>query len=201
MNKNKYFEYNIHTSNSDVPDRDYTQIISIDPAKKNFTIRIEKRYSTCVVTHYFKRLDLSVDGYIESSFDVLTNILNEIRDDILDSDLIFIEKQLPNNYLAVRIAQHALSYFLIVLKNNERRTRVFEVNSKTKNLVINPPKGTKAKEIKKLSVVKAKEILDKRQDEVALDILVKNKRKQDDLCDTICQIEAMLCELNISDNL
>lgn len=196
----KYFEYKIH-SNEDKEVRDYTQIISIDPAQKNFTIRIESRYPDKVFTVYFRRINLEVDEIFESSLLALSNELDVIKEYILNCDFVFIEKQLPDNYKAVRICQHALTYLITILKNNDRRTRIFEVNSKTKNIILNPPKGTNAKEIKKLSIIKGKELLSRRKDEFALEVLQDNKKKQDDLCDTICQIEAMLVELNISDNL
>ena len=203
----KYYEFKIHSDISvlshEIIERDYRQITSIDPGKKNFTIRIERRYSDRVVTGVFKRLNLTVenDESIESSLVFLSNELDEIKYDLYNSDFIFIEKQLPNNYTAVRIAQHALSYCMTKFKNNPRRTKIFEITPKLKNLVINPPKKTKAKEIKKLSVIRGEEYLEKGNDKFALEILIQNKKKQDDLCDTICQLEAMLIELNISDGL
>ncbi len=198
-----YFEYKLHSRTDEIVQRDYIQITSVDPAKKNFTIRIERRYSDRVVTGVFKRLDLtnSEDVSIENSLLRLSAELDNISKEINNSDFIFIEKQLPSNYIAVRICQHALSYFLFYLRDNRRLTRVFEVSPKIKNLVIKPPKGTKSKGLKKLSIIKGREILERRQDEKGLSILQENKKKQDDLCDTICQLESMLIELKISDNL
>lgn len=195
-----YYEYNPHSetqSKEEIPKRDYLQIISIDPAIGNYAIRIERRYSDIVETGFFEKFNFS-DPLVEKSTELLTLVLQRLEKHIINCDLVLVEKQMSINYKATRIAQNTLTEIRRMVKDNERRTRIFELSPKIKNLILKKKKGENHKA---LSVKRAREILEKRKDTTALSILNNNRKKQDDLCDTICQLEGMLIELKLEDGL
>lgn len=170
-----------------VPDRDYIQYCSIDPAKKNFAILVERRYSDGTISTYiYDKWDLS--GLCP--LDYLTKILFEYKNIFNSCDYIIVEKQLKVNKVASPPAKHAISFFLFYLRDNERRTRVFEIDPRAKSKILkNGPKDNR--DIKKLSIDYCIELLNKRNDVVKLQILSYHKKK-DDLADVVTQLEAAL---------
>ena len=95
------------------------------------------------------------------------------------------------NYTMIRVAQHVETYFLTKYPN----VAVFEISAKLKV-------G------KEITISTAKEIMKSGNDNKGLDIIDKlenpikekgkrkpKKEKLDDLCDTVCQIDAFVKEL------
>lgn len=190
-----YYLFNIHTTENKVEEREYKQITSFDPAIKNLALRIERRYKDFVQTGIFELIDIKGDSFNDSMVN-LTLVLNRFFDFINDSDYIFIEKQMGPNHESSKVYSYIIGFLLGRIPNNERQTKLYEISAKLKNKVLNPPKGTKYAQLKKLSIDYSLDLLTDRNDEYALNIL-KQKKKKDDLCDTVCQIEAMVSLLKI----
>ena len=179
--------------------QDYYQILSIDPGKiKNFSYRIERRYHNGkIIPIVFDKIDFESiiqEGTttINNSYQVLTDFLNKYNKFYNDCHFFVIEKQLPNNYQAVRVSQHVISYFSIMLHNKPLLPAIVEVDSRLKGKYLGAPKGIGDKQLKTWSIEKGRYLLNLRNDTFSLQVLDCFKNKQDDLCDTVCQIEALM---------
>lgn len=209
-----YTEYNPHTR--DLSGRqweadDHYKVISIDPGTKNFAIRVEVRpkaagsdyqtYATGKIhSVLYRRLRLTdeVDEDCHRTvFDVLTEFFDTNQAVLRDSHFVVMERQLPINYRAVRISQHAFTYLMILLKNNTKLTRFIEVDPKLKGKELGAPPHLTEKGLKEWSVVKAKELFGQRDDQESLEALRRSKIKADDLADTATQVEAFFSYLKL----
>lgn len=94
------------------------------------------------------------------------------------------------NIKAIKIAENVMSWFLIRFPFKE----VMFFGSMYKTQVLGAPKDLTKPQRKKWSIVKATEILEMRGDIYTLDKMKRskkiNKQKQDDVCDTIIQLQA-----------
>lgn len=186
------------------------QCVSIDPAIKNFAIRIEKRYKTGYIeTLYMNRIDFSqydnssetngTTGINPQILYTASSILMELLPIFQESRIIAIERQLAINYKSTRIFQHILTFFLMVINTFKNYCIIMDINPKLKGKMLGAPKGLNHYSLKMWSIDKAIELLTWRNDQLALQIINhhrKNKNKQigktkaDDLADTVNQIEA-----------
>jgi len=179
--------------------QDYYQVLSIDPGKvKNFSYRIERRYHNGkIIPVVFDKIDFeskTQEGttVINNSYQVLTEFLDKYKEFYDECHFFIIEKQLPFNYQAVRVSQHVISYFSINLHNKPLLPAIIEVDSVLKGKYLGAPKGITDKQLKTWSVEKGRYLLNLRKDTFSLQVLDCFKNKQDDLCDTVCQIEALM---------
>lgn len=179
-------------------EQDYYQVVSIDPAQKNFAMRIERRYHNGkIIPIMFDKVavfDIKLEGdtTVNNTYQQLTYFLEKYNQFYDDCHFIIIERQLPQNYQAVRISQHAISYFSIKLHNKPLLPSIIEVNPQLKGKMLGAPKGINPKQLKTWAVEKGRELLTLRNDTFSLEVLYCFKNKQDDLCDTVCQIEALM---------
>lgn len=173
----------------------YLQIVSIDPARKNYAMRIERRYDNGWITPVmFDKVAIQQthevnDTTISQTYDNLTKFFNKYKALFNECHIIIFERQLPQNYQAVRIAQHTLSYFLITLCDMPLLPSIIEVDAKLKGRILGFQKGM---DLKQWAVNTAREILELRKDDFSLRVMDGFRSKQDDLADTVCQIEALL---------
>ncbi|HSW76984.1 MAG TPA: hypothetical protein VLG50_08050 [Candidatus Saccharimonadales bacterium] len=200
--KSLYTLYYPHTT--DIKKRcwesDLIQFISIDPAIKNLAIRVEQRTGDNVVCLYsgkFSPWEMKTIDHAEANnmYNNINDILNNLHEYYASTHYVLIEKQLPTNYQATRVAQHILSYFLLTLKDLPLLPSIIELDAKVKGKMLGAPKCNK-NELKKWAVEKATELSLKRNDEYTLSLLKKNKKK-DDLADVVCQIEGFCIMMNI----
>lgn len=197
--KSPYTLYYPHTirKNKRVWDSDYYQVISIDPGRINYALRVERRYKNGrIIPIVFDKTSVEsivCDGenIICDTYKVLTEFLDKYSEVYQDCHFVIIERQLPQNYKATRIAQHTISYFSITLHNAKLLPEIIEVDPKLKGRMLKVPVGTNEKQLKSWAVVTAKKLLLDRDDIFSLQVLDHFAKKQDDLCDTICQIEAL----------
>ena len=204
--KTPYTSYNPHSRplTERKWDQGYYRVVSIDPSGrsgKNFGFRVEKRPGPgdygFITTDLFLRYSIPVvnkapeDDCLCMTYDLLTQFLDANLPLFLESHIILIERQLPENYYAVRFAQHILTYFLVKLKDTPLLPLILEINSKLKLKELDIPSGLPKKEYKGRLVMKAKELLTKRGDVEGVKLIEKSKIKPDDICDCVCQIEAV----------
>jgi hypothetical protein len=161
-------------------------IFSIDPGRVNFACRLEERKEDGKIeTLLFKKIRF------EELLDI-QNFFEEHQDILSKATICIVEKQMAINYTMIRVSQHVETYFL----TRYPHVAVFEI-------------GAKLKVGKDITVSTAKEILNKGEDKVGIEILDKlenpvkekgkrkpKKEKLDDLCDTVCQIEAFMKEID-----
>lgn len=176
----------------------YYQFCSIDPAGKNYALRIERRYHNGWITPVvFDKMTVQAsswagDTLVCDTYQVLTSFLDRYVEFYKDCHFIVIERQLPQNYKATRIAQHTISYFSMRLHNNPLLPAVIEVDPKLKGKLLGAPKGISDKQLKAWAVEKARELLNIRKDQFSLGVMTHFRNKQDDLADVVCQIEALI---------
>ena len=197
--KEPYVIYPFHSQ--DINNRNWQnnyRIISIDPANKNFAIRVEERL-TYPTTLLFKRLSLSDNNDLTSVYQTLTYFLDQYLELFLTCHLVIVERQLPTNYRAVRISQHVISYFMLRLKDQPLLPIIIEINPKLKSKQLLAPSSLNDRGIKKWAIEKAIELLTSRSDIVGLNIINK-ERKKDDLADTVVQIEAFFNYFDLLSN-
>lgn len=191
----------------DIKDRkwteDYYQVASIDPALKNCALRIERRYHNGkIITLVYERTQFLGKGEetvpVNPIYPRINLFLDRHLPELLGCHIVVMERQVPQNYKAVRVSQCILTHLLIKLKDAPLLPTIIEVDPKLKSKanLLNCPKGLRERELKQWSVVRAKELLTDRQDHAALAILEKAK-KVDDLADTVCQAEALFAFLGL----
>lgn len=177
---------------------DYLQFVSIDPARKNYALRIERRYQNgSIIPIVFDKISIASirqEGAVTicDTYQNLTNFLNKYRQFYEDCHFIVIERQLPQNYQATRIAQHSITYFSLLLTDRPLLPAIVEIDPKLKGKMLGAPKGINDKQLKTWAVETARKLLVLRNDTFSLQVLDHFATKQDDLSDTICQIEALI---------
>jgi hypothetical protein len=175
----------------------YLQFGSIDPATKNFALRIERRYHNGWITPIvfdktsLKTVDQQGTTTICTTFDTLTAFLDKYVQFFHDCHFIIVERQLPQNYRATRIAQHTISYLSLKLRDTALLPSIIEVDPKLKGRLLGAPKNITDKQLKAWAVEHGRAMFTTRRDQFSLDVLNFFSTKQDDLCDTACQIEAI----------
>lgn len=200
--KTKYTIYNPHTI--DTNQRRWPEVIrvvSIDPGIQNYAIRVEDRpfnpaSKQPIVTILYDKLRLKktdttlTNNHENATYSILTDYLDSHLEIFMTCAVVIIERQLPINYKAVRVSQHTITYFMVLLKNAPLLPVIFEVDARLKGEQLGASNHLNSHGLKAWAVVEAKKLLTWRNDRVALSILGKNK-KCDDLSDTVCQIEAL----------
>ena len=176
----------------------FRQVISIDPGRKNYAFRIERRYDDGrIIPIVFDKTEIESitttdDVTVVDTYKVLTGFLDKYKQFYDDCHYVIIEKQMHFNYKAVRISQHTISYFSLVLFNKPLLPAIIEIDSKLKGKMLEAPKG---EDLKKWAVLKAREMFEAREDQFSIGVLDYFRSKQDDLSDTACQIEAFFLYL------
>lgn len=191
-----YYPHNISHTNR-IWNQDYYQFVSIDPARKNYALRIERRFHNGkIIALAFDKTsveDIQQEGTntVCNTYQVLTEFLDKYKSFYDDSHFIVIERQLPQNYKATRIAQHSITYFSIYLHNKPLLSSIVEIDPRLKGKMLGAPKNITDKQLKSWAIEKARGLLTFREDIFSLKVLDFFKKKQDDLCDTVCQLEAL----------
>lgn len=190
--------YQIHYPHSLSPilwTDDHRQIVSIDPARENFLLRIERRRGEESKMIVFEKINLlkinsgKKKNKICSIYKDLRDFLDKYSEYYQDVHLVIVEKQSIWNSNCTRVAQFVIDYFCFLLKDSKLIPLIVEIFSTAKSKIFNPGK----KSIKAKSIEKAIEICKKRNDLPSLQIIEDNMKedmKADDHADTICQIEA-----------
>jgi hypothetical protein len=177
--------------------QDYIQFASIDPARKNFALRIERRYyDGRIIPIVFDKTSIELiveegEIIICKTFDNLSNFLGKYLIFFLECHFLIIERQLPQNYKATRIAQHTISYLSVKLCDSELLPSIIEVDPKLKGKILGAPKNITDKQLKTWAVERSRELLILRGDEFSINVMNHFKNKQDDLGDTVCMIESL----------
>jgi hypothetical protein len=186
-------------------------IASIDPGLVNFAIRIEIRIPDknpkCILFEKIKFGDYKSTQAVKkkgcSILELWGNVLNylESRSEYFDLvDIYVFEQQLSPNHKVTRLAQHVQTYFMTKYRNKSPYPILVEVSPRLKTRIICPGEKLKGKALKDRSVKVAKKLLRKRKDFKSVKIIKKQftlvkgkkKKKEDDLADTVNQLEAFL---------
>lgn len=182
-----FYIYGNYTKNS-INDEIY--LCSIDPGKTNFAIRIESRnIDGNIKVLLYELINLRDDYFTE-----LTKYLDSKLDILNKCNIFVMEEQQTKNRIIYRIAQHVLSYFIIVINKNQS-SLFYEINPRLKERLgynvdkKSMPNNGEQKTIKMWSINKAIELLQQRGDKISLNV-INNAKKKDDLADVVCQLES-----------
>ena len=175
-------------------------IISIDPGVVNYCLRVEHRYNNGkVVTANMSLVEF--DRKDHDRYRKLSDFLDSITEYIKACHFVFVEEQMRSNTDVLRMSQHTLTYFMMATRNKYNLPLVYEVNSKLKtNVLAGPPKPGESRKkgwTKKWAISHAKQILNDRDDNEALE-RIRSSRKKDDLCDVVVQAEAAIMTLQLT---
>lgn len=188
----------------DIPDGG-CQTLSIDPAPKNFALRIEKRYRNGYIEPiYMDKIDFSQYGDASETtgttvvdprmLAAITHYVQALLPIMKETRIVAIERQLAKNYKATRIFQHLLTYFVMVVPSFTHPCIVVDICTKLKGKILGAPKGLNHYGLKKWGIEKAIELLTWRNDQWSLQVINhhrgKSETKADDMADTIIQMEA-----------
>lgn len=138
-------------------------------------------------------LGCNKDKYVDLKvFYNITDYLDEYKSYFDKCSYIVVEQQMSfgkkKNTLAVKIAQHIISYFIF---NYGSFKRIYEYPSYNKTQVLNAPKKMDKPARKKWAISKALDILENRRDLETHSHISKSKKK-DDLSDTIVMTESFV---------
>jgi hypothetical protein len=207
---------NIIPSKCSIHKDEYVQMASIDPAIKNYGIRIERRYinKPLIIPLLFTKLDLTPKSEDQNVYYNLTIYLDQYYHLFRECHIILFERQMVDNYNMIRMSQHTLSYFLNkfsvsraktqptvdtkdvklnIIDPSMPKTLIIEMESRVKGQQLGGAVGLKGRQLKQWAVDKAIELLTIRDDKISLEIIYRLKKK-DDVSDTVVQLEA-LCSL------
>ncbi len=204
-NNYKFYRYHNHNVRPDYSSQEYIDVVSIDPGIANFAICIERRYSNGVI----QTIELSNTKIIHDSKNDITlyykvnEHLNQFLNIFKSCHFILIEKQMSKNHKCTKLFQHLITYFMMVCATNRNVPYITELTSTFKSRQFGI-KGLKRPELKRWGEEKAYELLTIRGDGYAIDVLnsyADNKKKIDDMTDTIIQSEAFFNSIGFRDTI
>lgn len=180
------------------------RIVSIDPAVKNYCIRIEDRPRPgCtgeIVSHVYQRVDLNPgkdykddENYV-FLYTNLNSFLEKFQEFWKSADYIIIEKQLPKNTNSVRIMAHTMAFFMCELKESPYLPLILEVDPRIKTKLLGAPSNLNERGYKTWTIEKSTQLLMQRNDHFSL-LILKRSKKKDDLADTVAQCEAVAIKM------
>lgn len=172
-------------------DKDTLTILSVDPARDHYGFRIERRN---VRKRTIETLALERVHFLRGQA-IYTDVINFLDTYYYsDIDLVLVEKQPGFNTVVDNVATITLTYFILLSK--KLPIVVISVSSKLKKTILGEDKITRH-QLKNRSVAKAHSLLTGYKDEKGLAIMDRYNDKEDDLADTVCQIEAFLLLVGI----
>lgn len=192
-----YYPHTINI-NQRVWNQGYMDWISIDPAvKKNLALRVERRHNNGHIESIvfakceFKEVVVMGGVSVDKSFDNITTFLDKFKPLYMTCHIFIFERQMPINYKSNRVAQHVMSYFMTLLKDSVHLPWFFEISATIKTKWLNAPANLNDTTRKTWGSKEAYKFLEWRNDSFGMQVMRDNWEKQDDLADTVIQIEAV----------
>jgi hypothetical protein len=166
--------------------KDYVQITAVDVGHINLCIRIERRYiyTGIIEPLAFAKYNITTSPQCYSN---AINVFDKHLEYIQGSHLIAVERQLAKNYIATRLFQHLLTYFIMRTNYLKIFPSVMDVDAKIKS---NGFGVGKIPDPKVWCVGKALELLRSRNDHASEAIMMRTK-KRDDYADVVCYCEVL----------
>lgn len=200
-----HYPHDTPISKRDWSNRKYLQYTSIDIGSQNYCIRIERHYTsqlTIVPIIYDKFIipitfgenptDRTGEVRYYNLLITLTNILDQYKKHILNSNYVIIERQrieMARYDPIIKLFDHTVSYMVITCKNNLLSTSIIEVSNQLKSKMFHLKMSKD--EMKDWVGDEATIIHEKRKDMISLKI-INHSKKKDDLGDVIIQMIAFI---------
>jgi hypothetical protein len=196
-----YTSHRVHTvaTTSRNWNQPYLQLVIVDPGKKNYALRIERRYddgrvdTLAMANESIGTITKHEPGATNTLMAGVMSFLDRFSLFYPDCHALIIEKQITPNVLTIHsIAQYTVAYFALRLANTPLLPAIIELDSTLKTRQLGCPRGI---DIKKWAVETSLQLLTNRGDEFGLSTLSRHK-KQDDIADTIIMGEAFVSWLS-----
>lgn len=184
--------------------QDYRQFVIVDIGYENLCLRISRRYlkPKKIGIIAFEKTPIKIDNDEDGTrvlFDELNQWFDRYRQRYLETHVIIIEWQLPQNYKAVRISTFILTYFFLLLKNTPLLPLILEMRSTFKDEYFPVLKSLNQHARKTKCVELALDLLKCQEDYTSIEVMSqkksgsnKKKVKQDDYADTAL-MEEVFC--------
>ena len=189
-----------YARDSDHPPR-YTNLMNIasfDPGSRNLGVRIEQRWTEYQPWDRTRLIVLDKWDIKQRSGSTMVNCvlnlydkLEQLKDYLAKCHYVLVERQLPSNPVAYRVAQHLITQCWGYVRDNGLNTWVVELNSRLKGERLHAPRGI---DIKQWSVEEAKHLARRQGDTVTYNLLSSKRGKLDEYSDTTIQIQAWLID-------
>lgn len=136
--------------------------------------------------------DAIVSNIVDQRYGVLHRAIQKHSSYIYHANYIIIEKQLSDNYAAVRVSQHIITQVIgiVTMGDNKKMPMIVEIDPRVKSRVLMAPAVT-GKKIKKWSCLYMIYMCYHSRNVALLEKLLMEK-KRDDLSDIEVQIEAFM---------
>lgn len=170
------------------------RIVTIDPGTKN--ISLSAGYKMSGAQPVILKLELcdittSTQPQVDECFGNLTRWLMQFREFFRESHYIIIERQRDENYMAIRVAQHVLSFIMTVVIDSPVMPTLVELDSKVKTKTC--PQGANKRQYKRWSTIQFIMHLVMARDGQTLQYLSLQK-KLDDLADVWTQAHSFMAQ-------
>jgi hypothetical protein len=188
------YELNIVKPKTDVEEKapEIWRVVSIDPGRLNLAIRVEERVNGEILTLLYEKVDvrLSEDEECNNVYVNITDYLNQHQELFTICNMLVIEKQIKLSIPNIRVEQHIVSYFISLFRNHNvaHTLWIYTIEATQKTRVFGGPTTRDAGKL--WAQEYAIKLLTERDDSYSLAIL-DSESKKDDLCDVVCQIEAL----------
>lgn len=176
---------------------DRINVVTIDPGTKNISIAAGYKMAgsqPVIVKSELHNITTSTQNQYDECFGNLTRWLMGYTAMFRDSHYIIIERQKTENYMAIRVAQHILSFVMMVVLDSPRVPMLIELDNKVKTKMC--PKGATKREYKRWSTIQFIMHLVMARDGVMLQHLSSHK-KLDDLADVWTQVHSFMADNGI----
>lgn len=188
-----------YANNLDEPPQftDIINIASFDPGSRNLGVRIEQRWTEKTPWDRTRLIFLSKWDLKQVGIPVMVSCvmklherLKKIADYLSKCHYILVERQMPANPTAYRVAQHIITQCWGYICDNNLNTWIVELNSRLKGERLHAPRGV---DIKQWSIEEAKHLSIQQGDEETYNKL-NGRGKRDEYSDTTIQIQAWLID-------
>lgn len=193
MSITEWYPHTIHRKNRKWDDCEFIQFLAVDPGIVNFCLRIERRYKDGrIIPIVFLKTAFKKSSIYSAMF----KKLDEFKEFYEDTHIVMIEKQPPRSIAINRVMQHALTYFMVKMQDMPLLPKILEISAKVKGNELGCPRG---ENLKKWASTHARDLLEMREDCYSTSVMnfwkkgkdiPKGQKKDDDLGDTVCMIEA-----------
>lgn len=169
---------------------------TLDPGREYFGFRIEEvtkkgkfvKLHTFRVTDVWYNEDGDKDDYVV--YYNLVQLLNKYKENFLKCDFICVERQLKQNQPCVRIMQHIITYFIVIVDGTD--IVLCDMDPKFKYRYLGAPSDVKGKKLKNVwGPMKAMKICRKNKDKKSIKYINKHS-KINDLTDLILMSRALI---------
>lgn len=195
--KKPYSVWSLHSDDrSPTWDNRELRVGSIDPAIKNYAVRVET-WKICDRNvqersmEYFSKSDLTIGSEEDPTlvYKNLSQLLTTILPLLITCQFVIVECQMAINTEITRISQHTITEICVRVQNKGVCCLVLEMDSRLKTRLLGVPPKIRGQTLKKWTIDTAIQLFRQENDDISIEFIMSQKKK-DDLADVKCQLRA-----------